>query len=62
MQVHVSSIDFLILSALVVDPMSEDMDRRFFMGPPAVAFALLPIVGPSLYLLTRPPLPAAEKE
>ena len=55
--VHVSTIDAIILSLFVVDPMSEDMERRGFTGPPAAVFAALPILGPSMYLLARPELP-----
>ena len=58
--VHVSTMDATILSLFVVDPMREDMQRRNFVGAPAWAFAALPIVGPSLYLLMRPSLPDEE--
>ena len=58
--VHVSTIDAAVLSLFVVDPMLEDMRRRNFEGPPAWAFAVVPIIGPSLYLLARPPLPDEE--
>lgn len=54
---HVSTIDFTILSLAVADPMSEDMRRRNFEGPSAIAFAAFPVIGPCLYLLLRPPLP-----
>jgi hypothetical protein len=60
--VHVSTIDAVILSLFVAEPMSEDMQRRGFDGPPAAAFAALPIIGPSLYLLMRPRLAAAAGE
>lgn len=55
--VHVSTLDALLLSAIVVDPMSEDMQRRGYDSVPAAAFAAFPIIGPCVYLLLRPPLP-----
>ena len=55
--VHVSTIDFTILSLAVQDPMREDMQRRNWSGPDAWAFAAVPVIGPCLYLLTRPSLP-----
>lgn len=55
--VHVSTLDAIILSVFVAEPMAEDMERRQFDGPSAAVFAALPIIGPSIYLLMRPPLP-----
>ena len=57
-----STLDALLLSAIVVDPMSEDMTRRNYTNIPAWVFALLPIIGPSVYLLLRPPLPLDKVE
>ena len=54
---HVSTLDAIILSVFVAEPMAEDMERRQFDGPSAAVFAALPIIGPSIYLLMRPPLP-----
>ena len=55
--VHVSTIDAIILSLFVAEPMAEDMKRRNFDGPSAAVFSTIPIIGPSVYLLMRPPLP-----
>jgi len=62
--VHVSTIDFAILSALVYEPIREDMNRRGWWvdGAPGnnaarlAAFAALPVLGPAAYLLLRPEL------
>lgn len=58
--VHASSIDFLILSLAMYEPMREDLSRRDSQGwgVPAWVFCLLPALGPALYLLLRPPLPS----
>jgi len=55
--VHVSTIDFTILSLAVQEPMREDMSRRNWTGIDAWTFAALPVIGPCLYLLIRPELP-----
>jgi len=55
--VHVSTIDFTILSLAVWEPLREDMKRRGWTGPSAAAVAALPVIGPTLYLLFRNPLP-----
>lgn len=55
--VHVSTIDAIILSLFVAEPMREDMARRGFEGPSAGVLSAIPILGPSIYLLLRPPLP-----
>ena len=60
--VHVSTIDAIVLSLFVADPIGEDMLRRNYEGPPAIAFAALPIIGPSLYLLARPSLPNEDEK
>jgi len=48
----------------VVDPIREDMLRREWYSPVKLAaFTILPVIGPSLYLLLRPTLPVtADKE
>ena len=55
--VHVSTIDFTILSLAMADPLSEDMKRRGWMGPSAPVVCALPVIGPCMYLLLRPSLP-----
>lgn len=60
---HVSSLDLLILSVFVADPMREDMLRReWYSGAKLAAFVGVPVVGPCLYLLLRPTLPVEEEE
>ncbi|CAN0040834.1 unnamed protein product, partial [Choristocarpus tenellus] len=55
--VAVSSVDFAILSVVIVDPLREDMIRRGVSPDPAkLALYLVPLVGPALWLLTRPPV------
>lgn len=54
---HVSSLDLLVLSLFVADPMREDMLRReWYSAGKLLAFAGVPVVGPCLYLLLRPSL------
>ncbi|CAN0074465.1 unnamed protein product [Ascophyllum nodosum] len=55
--VHVSILDFCVLSAAVVDPLREDMRRRGW-EPEATKVALfaVPLVGPTLWLAVRPPV------
>lgn len=58
--VHVSTIDFVILSLAVYDPLKEDMSRRYPEGSsrlPAWVYCAVPVLGPVVYLLTRPALP-----
>ena len=63
--VHVSSIDFVILSAFAFDPIREDMSRRGWWDPQSadndvkrlLAFSAVPLIGPAAYLLIRPALP-----
>lgn len=60
---HVSSLDLLILSVFVADPMREDMLRRgWYSGGKLAAFVSVPVVGPCLYLLLRPALSVDEEE
>jgi len=62
--VHVSTIDFAILSAFAFDPIREDMSRRGWWKPGSggnnvgrlLAFSMVPLLGPAAYLLARPPL------
>lgn len=65
--VHVSTIDFFVLSAFAFEPIREDMARRGWWdegeGGPAdgqltrlLAFSLVPLLGPCAYLLLRPAL------
>lgn len=60
---HVSSLDFLILSLFVGDAMREDMSRRnWYSSAKVLAFSLVPVLGPCLYLILRPPLPNLDGE
>jgi len=52
----VSSVDLLILSAAMYNPMTEDCARRGWEPTRAAPFCLLPVVGPAVYLLLRPSL------
>ena len=65
--VHVSTIDFFVLSAFAFEPIREDMARRGWWdegeaGPAdgqlnrLLAFSLVPLLGPCAYLLLRPSL------
>ena len=62
--VHVSTIDFAILSAIAFEPIKEDMARRGWWEEGAddnnvarlLAFSAIPLVGPAAYLLLRPAL------
>jgi hypothetical protein len=57
MLVHVSSLDFLILSLFVGDALREDMMRRgWYDSAKVLAFSIVPVLGPCLYLILRPPL------
>ena len=59
--VHVSTIDFAILTLAIWEPLHEDMVRRKWTGPSALTVSALPLFGPILYLLTRPPLSDEEE-
>ncbi|CEM03307.1 unnamed protein product [Vitrella brassicaformis CCMP3155] len=76
--VNASSIDFVILWLVFLDPLIEDMKRRGW-GPSVDeqsgkevwkpsdvlrvgAFWAVPLISPSLYLLLRPPLPDGTDE
>lgn len=54
---HISSLDFCALSAVIVDPIREDMRRRGVEPELAkVALFSVPLVGPALWMLVRPPV------
>ena len=54
----VSSCDLLVLSLAMYGAMAEDMRRRDAFDPAkCAAFCALPVVGPTLWLVTRPSLP-----
>lgn len=54
---HVSSIDLSLMALFMVDPLREDMRRRGWKPDPArVAFFWVPIIGPALWLIVRPPV------
>lgn len=57
---RISTIDFTILSLAMFDPLEEDMRRRRYSGPDAKLFCSLPVIGPLVYLLLRPPVTAGE--
>ena len=52
----VSTCDLVVLSLCVGTAIAEDMTRRNVDPTNAIAFASLPVIGPTLWLLTRPPL------
>ena len=56
--VHISTIDFTILTLALWDPLKEDMIRRDWRGPSALTVCALPIIGPLSYLLFRDKLPS----
>lgn len=64
--VHVSTIDFAILSLALYDPITEDIARRYISSdtgkePSALRYCAVPVLGPILYLLSRPSLPSSEE-
>ena len=55
--VSASTVDALVLSTIAMPlVLAEDAQRRGWDNR-AAAFAALPVVGPALYVLVRPPLP-----
>ncbi|GAB5355670.1 hypothetical protein AAMO2058_000225500 [Amorphochlora amoebiformis] len=61
--VHVSSLDFMVLSVLIYGPILEDMKRRGVGDETkALLYSALPVLGPSIYLLTRPGLSATSEK
>jgi cadmium resistance protein CadD (predicted permease) len=62
--VHVSTIDAVILTLAMWDPLSEDLGRRVKNSDsnpmlPAWMYCVVPVLGPVVYLLTRPKLPSS---
>ncbi|CAA7407792.1 unnamed protein product [Spirodela intermedia] len=62
--VHVTSLDFSLLSAFSAFWVFNDMTERkwFDRGSWLLPVTLIPFVGPALYLLLRPPLPVAPSQ
>eukprot|EP00897_Mesotaenium_endlicherianum_P002904 jgi/Mesen1/2641/ME000166S01762 len=60
--IHVMSIDFMILTSFFPFWVSNDASVRRWAGGDALPLALsvIPVVGPAIYLLLRPPLPEAD--
>ena len=59
---HVSTLDLTVLSVLMWGIIGEDARRRDWFEPAKVVpFVALPVLGPALYLLVRPRLPASEE-
>lgn len=52
----VSCCDLFVLSLCMVDAIAEDMRRRNVDPASAIAFAAVPVIGPTVWLLTRPAL------
>lgn len=62
--VHVMSLDFLILASLAPFWLFNDMTVRKWRGKGDwwwPLLAVLPVLGPAIYLLLRPPLPEQEE-
>jgi hypothetical protein len=56
--IHVMSLDFCLLCLLFPALLGDDMARRGLKNPALFwVVALLPLIGSSLYLCVRPPLP-----
>jgi hypothetical protein len=61
--IHVMSLDFCLLCLLFPTLLGDDMARRGLENSPLFwVVALLPLVGPLLYLCIRPPLPNSRQE
>ncbi|MEL7141569.1 MAG: DUF2834 domain-containing protein [Cyanobacteria bacterium J06643_4] len=59
--IHVMSLDFCMLCAVVSPLVKSDMAKRNFDNPLLFwCAALIPLLGVALYLSIRPPLPAAD--
>ncbi len=54
--IHVMSLDFLMLSALLPVLMGEDLVRRGVEKEPLASLRFIPLLGPVLYLILRPAL------
>ena len=61
-----STIDLAVLSTFIFEPIREDMARRGWWDDDEestaqvlrlLAFVLVPVLGPAVYLATRPVLP-----
>eukprot|EP00752_Nemacystus_decipiens_P014794 g13171.t1 len=54
---HISTLDFCVLNVAIIDPIREDMRRRG-TEPELAKLALfsLPLIGPALWMLVRPPV------
>jgi hypothetical protein len=57
--IHVMSLDFCLLTALFPVLLRDDLRRRGMTGVWPWGIVALPLVGASLYLLLRKPLPSA---
>jgi hypothetical protein len=56
--IHVMSLDFALLSLLFPLVLGDDLSRRGISPVPWLALvSVLPLVGPALYIMVRPPLP-----
>lgn len=61
--IHVMSLDFCLLCLLFPALLGDDMARRGLKHSPLFwVVALLPLLGPLLYLCIRPPLPNSRQE
>ncbi len=61
--IHVMTLDFCLLSLLFPALLGDDMARRGLKNPQLFwAVALVPLVGPLLYLCLRPPLSDSDQE
>jgi len=61
--IHVMSLDFCLLCLLFPSLLGDDMARRGLKNPLLFwAVALLPLIGPLLYLCLRPPLADSGQE
>ena len=57
--IHVMSLDFCLLCLLFPLVLGDDMARRQLQNPPLFwAVSLIPVLGPALYLVLRPPITA----
>ncbi len=61
--IHVMSLDFCLLCLLFPALLGDDMARRGLKNPALFwVVALLPLIGSSLYLCLRPPLPDSSEK
>lgn len=58
--IHVMSLDFCLLCLLFPVLLGDDMARRGVKSQYFWIFALVPLLGPLLYLCLRPPLPSPQ--